>query len=129
MFLAEMETVVPWSRLAVLIEPCCPKKGNGRSPMPLSTMLRQFAELEAFVDAMPDESAILRFRPLLEAHNLAVAIFAVVNAVLSESGLPIKRGTVVDVTLIAASSSTKNDDKSVIPKYVNREGAVSDISG
>ena len=39
-FLSEMETVVPWSRLEALIEPFYPKKGNGRPPMPLGTMLR-----------------------------------------------------------------------------------------
>jgi IS5 family transposase len=136
-FLAEMETVVPWSRLEGLIEPHYPKKGNGRPPMPLSTMLRihflqqwfgysdpameealhdvpllrQFAGLDAFEDVMPDESTILRFRHLLEKHDLATAIFAEVNGLLSEKGLSMKRGTVVDATLIAAASSTKNKDK------------------
>ena len=83
-FLAEMETVVPWSRLAALIEPFYPKKGNGRPPMPLGTMLRihfmqqwfgysdpameealhdvpllrQFAGLDAFEDVMPPSSAV-----------------------------------------------------------------------
>ena len=136
-FLSEMETVVPWSRLEALIEPFYPKKENGRPPMPLGTMLRihfmqqwfgysdpameealhdvpllrQFAGLDAFEDVMPDESTILRFRHLLEQHELAVAIFAEVNAVLSEKGLSMKRGSVVDATLIAAPSSTKNQDK------------------
>jgi len=136
-FLGEMESVVPWSRLEGLIEPHYPKKGNGRPPMPLSTMLRihflqqwfgysdpameealhdvpllrRFAGLDAFEDVMPDESTILRFRHLLEKHDLSAAIFAEVNAVLSEKGLSMKRGTVVDATLIAAPSSTKNKDK------------------
>ncbi|MFH1658162.1 MAG: IS5 family transposase [Pseudomonadota bacterium] len=142
MFLAEMETVVPWSRLDALIESFYPKKGNGRPPMPLGTMLRihfmqqwfgysdpameeaqhdvpllrQFAGLDAFEDVMPDESTILRFRHLLEKHDLAVAIFAEVSAVLSEKGLSMKRGTVVDATLIAAPSSTKNEDKKRDPE-------------
>ena len=136
-FLSEMETVVPWSRLEALIEPFYPKKGNGRPPIPLATMLRihfmqqwfgysdpvmekalhdipllrRFAGLDAFEDVMPDESAILRFRHLLEQNELAVAIFAEVNAVLSEKGLSMKRGSVVDATLIAAPSFTKNQDK------------------
>ena len=119
-FLAEMETVVPWSRLESLIEPFYPKKGNGRPPMPLGTMLRihflqqwfgysdpameealhdvpllrQFAGLDAFEDVMPDGSTILRFRHLLEKHGLAVAIFAEVNAVLSEKSLSMKRATI-----------------------------------
>ena len=141
-FLAEMETVVPWSRLETLIEPFYPKKGNGRPPMPLATMLRihfmqqwfgysdpameealhdvpllrRFAGLDAFEDVMPDESTILRFRHLLEQHELAVAIFAKVNAVLSEKGLSMKRGSLVDATLIAAPSSTKNQDKQRDPE-------------
>jgi IS5 family transposase len=141
-FLAEMEAVVPWSRLEGLIEPFYPKRGQGRPPMPLGTMLRihflqqwfgysdpameealhdipllrQFAGLDAFEDVMPDESTILRFRHLLEKHDLAVAIFAEVNAVLCEKGLSMKRGTVVDATLIAAPSSTKNQDKQRDPE-------------
>lgn len=39
-FLAEMEQVVPWFRLEALIEPHYPKKGSGRLPMLLGTMLR-----------------------------------------------------------------------------------------
>jgi IS5 family transposase len=141
-FLGEMETVEPWSRLEALIEPFYPRKGNGRPPMPLGTMLRihfmqqwfgysdpameealhdvpllrQFAGLDAFEDGMPDESTILRFRHLLERHELAVALFAEVNAVLSEKGLSMKRGSIVDATLIAAPSSTKNQDKQRDPK-------------
>ncbi len=95
-FLSEMETVVPWSRLEALIEPFYPKKGNGRPPMPLCAMLRirfmqqwfnysdqamkealhdipllrQFAGLDSFEDVMPDESTILRFRHLLEQNEL-----------------------------------------------------------
>ena len=60
---------------------------------------------------MPDESTILRFRHLLEKHDLAVAIFAEVNAVLTDKGLAMKRGTIVDATIIHAPSSTKNQDK------------------
>lgn len=141
-FLEEMDKVVPWSRLEGLIEPVYPKKGKGRPPMPLGAMLRihfmqqwfgysdpameeglhdipllrRFAGLDAFEEVMPDESTILRFRHLLEKHELAVVIFAEVNVVLSEKGLSMKRGTVVDATLIAAPSSTKNGDKKRDPE-------------
>ena len=141
-FLAEMDTVVPWSRLEALIVPLYPKKGNGRPPIPLGTMLRihfmqqwfgysdpameealhdvpllrQFAGLDAFQDVMPDESTILRFRHLLEQHDLATAIFAEVAGVLAEKGLSMKRGTVVDATLIAAPSSTKNEGRKRDPE-------------
>jgi len=135
-FLAEMNTVVPWSRLEGLIEPVYPKAGRGRRPTPLPVMLRihfmqhwfgysdpameealhdipllrQFAGLDAFEDTIPDETTILKFRHLLEANALAVALFAEVNAVLSEKGLSLRHGTAVDATLIAAPSSTKNKD-------------------
>lgn len=135
-FLAEMNLVVPWARLEALIEPVYPKAGRGRRPTPLSVMLRihfmqhwfgysdpameealhdmpilrQFAGLDAFEDAMPDETTILKFRHLLEANSLAVAILAEVNGELADKGLWMKRGTVVDATLIAAPSSTKNEE-------------------
>lgn len=128
---------MPWSRLEALIEAFYPKKGNGRPPMLLAKMLRihfmqqwfgysdpamdealhdvpllrQFVGLDAFEDVMPDESTILRFRHLLEQNELAVAIFAEVNTLLSETGLSMKCGSVVDATLIAAPSSTKNQNK------------------
>lgn len=60
---------------------------------------------------MSDESTVLRFRHLLEKHELATAIFAKVVAMLSEKGVSIKRGTVVDATRIAEQRSTKSDDK------------------
>lgn len=57
---------------------------------------------------LPDESTILRFRHLLEANNLSLQIMATINATLTAKGLMLKTGTVVDATLIAAPSSTKN---------------------
>lgn len=74
-------------------------------------LLRRFAELDVFEDVMPDDSTILRFRHLLEKHDLAVAIFAEVSAALSEKCISMKHGMVVDATLITAPSSTKNEDK------------------
>jgi IS5 family transposase len=58
---------------------------------------------------LPDESTILRFRHMLEAHGMGQQILATVNAKLIDRGLMLKTGTVVDATLIAAPSSTKND--------------------
>jgi IS5 family transposase len=72
-------------------------------------LFREFAQLDAGATRLPDESTILRFRHLLEANNLASQILATVNAKLIERGLPLKAGTVVDATLIAAPSSTKNN--------------------
>jgi len=135
-FLDEMNLVVPWSELVALIAPYTPKPGakGGRPPFAVETMLRlhflqqwfnlsdpgmeealydtpmfrEFAGLDAGEDNLPDESTILRFRHLLEANDLSVQILATVNATLSAKGLLLKQGTVVDATLIAAPSSTKN---------------------
>ena len=135
-FLDKMNLVVPWAELVALIAPHLPKPGTkgGRPPFAVETMLRihflqqwfnlsdpaieealydtpmfrEFAGLDAGEDNLPDESTILRFRHLLEANNLSVQILATVNATLTEKGLLLKQGTVVDATLIAAPSSTKN---------------------
>ncbi len=133
-FLGEMDQVVPWQRLVALIAPHYPKPGKGRRPYPLETMLRihfmqhwfsysdpameealhdipllrAFAGLDAGVDAMPDETTILKFRRRLERHDLAEALLAEVNALLVERGLMLKQGTMVDATLVAAPTSTKN---------------------
>jgi len=70
---------------------------------------REFARLEEF-GRLPDESTILRFRHRLEKHKLAGQILQTVNDILVARGLLLKTGTVVDATLIAAPSSTKNKD-------------------
>ena len=82
-------------------------------------LLRQFARLDAFEEVMPDETTILRFRHLLEHHELAGSIFAEVQALLSEKGILMKKGTIVDATLIAAPSSTKNKEKQRDPEMTS----------
>jgi IS5 family transposase len=69
---------------------------------------REFAHLDAGLVRMPDETTILRFRHLLEVHNLSIQLLATINASLIAKGLMLKTGTVVDAALIAAPSSTKN---------------------
>lgn len=133
-FLEEMERVVPWSALVQVVEPYYPKAKTGRPPFPIETMLRvhylqqwfalsdpameealhdmpvfrEFARLGEGVERLPDETTILRFRHLLEKHDLAIDMLRVVNDILQAKGLMMKKGTVVDATLIAAPSSTKN---------------------
>jgi IS5 family transposase len=148
-FLAEMNAVIPWARLSVLIEPHYPKAGNGRQPMLLERMLRvyfmqqwfnlsdpqaedalydiepmrRFAGIELAEDAVPDETTILRFRHLLEEHRLTEAIFAEVRTLLEERGLLLKSGTIVDATIINAPSSTKNEAKERDPEmHQTRKG-------
>ena len=134
-FLEEMDRVVPWAELVALIEPHSPRAKTGRPPFPIQTMLRihflqqwfglsdpameealfdvpmyrEFAQLPEGLVRLPDESTILRFRHLLEKHGLATQMFAAVNATLGAKGLMLKTGSVVDATLIAAPSSTKNN--------------------
>ena len=137
-FLLEMEEVVPWAAVVAVIEPHYPKAGRrGRPPMPLETMLRiyfmqqwyalsdpamedalyeiesmrRFARLELADDALPDESTILKFRHLLERHQLTAQMMNVINDTLEQRGLLLKGGTMVDATIIHAPSSTKNQDK------------------
>ena len=133
-FLDEMNRVVPWAALVELIGPHYPKGKTGRPPMGIETMLRihflqqwfglsdpameealhdvplyrEFAGLDGPMRRLPDESTILRFRHLLEKHQLAGPLLAAVNQVLQAHGLMLKIGTVVDATLISAPSSTKN---------------------
>ena len=71
-------------------------------------LYRAFAELDAGVSRLPNESIILRFRHLLEKHELRVQLLCTINGTLAKRGLLLKAGTVDDATLIAAPSSTKN---------------------
>ena len=128
-FLVEMEQVVPWAGLLALIEPFYPKAGNGRPPYPLETKnwfalsdpameealyeitsLRQFAKLSLTQGSIPEDTTIMNFRHLLEQHELATGILAVINGHLSERGLSLRQGTIVDATIIHAPSSTKNKE-------------------
>ena len=64
---------------------------------------------------MPDSTTLLNFRHLLEKHDLGAAIFAKVGELLQANGLKLCGGTIVDATIIAAASSTKNQDKARDP--------------
>ena len=136
-FLSEMDRVVPWAKLLALIEAHYPKAGNGRRPVGLERMLRiyfvqqwyglsdpgmeealydiesvrRFVGIDLGEQAIPDETTILNFRHLLEKHQLTENLLEEVNQYLSEKKLLLREGTIVDATLIAAPSSTKNKDK------------------
>ena len=73
-------------------------------------LFREFAKIDQGVTRLPDETTILRFRHLLERHDLAPDMLRLVNDILGAKGLLLRTGTVVDATLIAAPSSTKNAD-------------------
>jgi len=141
-FLAEMERVVPWSRLVERLRPLYPKGSRGRPPVGLERMLRiyflqqwygladealedalydsqalrGFAGIDLNHDPVPDATTVLHFRHWLEEHKLTAALFAEVGAMLAERGLLMRQGTIVDATIIAAPSSTKNKQKKRDPE-------------
>lgn len=141
-FLSEMNQIIPWTGLIELIEPYYPKAGRGRQPLGLEKMLRiyllqiwfdlsdpqaedaiydsesmrRFAGIELSDDVVPDESTILRFRHMLKNHKLTEAMFELINRVLEAKGLLLRSGTIVDATMIAAPSSTKNGTNSRDPE-------------
>jgi IS5 family transposase len=141
-FLAEMDAVIPWADLRRLIEPHYPKAGNGRQPLGVEKMLRiyfvqqwfnlsdpqaedslydsesirRFVRIELSEDVVPDETTVLRFRHLLEKHGLTAKIFDLVKELLAAKRLLLKSGTIVDATIIAAPSSTKNASQTRDPE-------------
>lgn len=102
--------------------------GDGRSALDVP-LYRDFAGLDDGMARLPDESTILRFRHLLEAHGLAVQMLALVNEILSGKGLMLKAGSVVDATLISAPNSTKNASGTRDPKCTRRRREISGTSG
>ena len=140
-FFEQLETLVRWERLEALIRPYYPKAGRGRRPYPLSAMLRihvvqvcydlsdpamedllydtpvarRFVGLDP-QGPIPDETTILNFRHLLERHELGQALLGEINAYLSEQGVKLKEGTIVDATIINAPPSTKNKAKQRDPE-------------
>jgi IS5 family transposase len=148
-FLARMEEVIPWERLLAVIAPHYPKGERGRPPMGLERMLRvyflqqwyaladealedalydsqalqRFARIELGAEGVPDATTLLKFRRLLETHDLCKGLFAAINADLAARGLLLREGTLLDATLIAAPSSTKNEKRERDPEmHQTRKG-------
>jgi len=141
-FLNEMDAIIPWDGLLGVIEPHYTQKETGRKRKELKMMLKiyflqqwfdlsdpgmeeaiydrnsfqKFLDIDLLSDTVPDETTILNFRHLLEEHKLQEEFLEVVNAVLEEKGYLMRKGTIVDATLIAASPSTKNKDKKRDPE-------------
>ncbi len=132
--LEQMQAVVPWADLEALITPYAPAGKTGRPPFAVAVLLRihvlqllnsysdpameealhdiplyrEFCGLDVGTGRLPDESTILRFRHLLEAHDLSQRMMDTINRNLADLGLLLKTVTAVDATIIAAPSSTKN---------------------
>jgi IS5 family transposase len=148
-FLARMEEVIPWARLLAVIEPHYPRGERGRPPVGLERMLRvcflqqwygladealedalydsqalrRFARIDLGAEGVPDATTLLKFRRLLETHDLCKGLFSAISAGLAARGLLLREGTLVDATLIAAPSSTKNGKKERDPEmHQTRKG-------
>ena len=141
-FLDEMNAIVPWQKLCRLIEPHYPKGERGRPPIGTERMLRIYflqvwfnlsdpasedalydsAAMRVFVgidlgrEPAPDETTICKFRHLIESQSLGERLFAVVNKHLCARGIKVGTGTIMDATIIAAPSSTKNEDRKRDPE-------------
>lgn len=141
-FLTRMEALIPWAKLLAVIEPFYPTGERGRPPIGLERMLRVyflqqwygladealedalydsqalqgFARIDLAADGVPDATTLLKFRRLLETHDLCKGLFAAINADLAARGLLLREGTLVDATLIAAPPSTKNQAKQRDPE-------------
>jgi IS5 family transposase len=147
-FWARMDALIPWEELEAEIDPFYPRRGQGRPPYPLAVMLRvhclqlfynrsdpgmgndlyEMESLRRFAGlrlggAIPDETTILHFRHLPERHALGEMLLSRINQHLAARGLRLREGTVVDSTLIAAPSSTQNEQKARDPEmHPTRKG-------
>ena len=135
-FLDQIERIVPWKEWLAMIQPCYYKGERGNKPYPLEIMLRLYllqnlydlsdeATVAEAIDSrafsefcgvdssnqVPNGDTLGRFRNLLIKNGLQEKLFAQVVAALMERGLILKKGTIVDSTIISAPSSTKNKEK------------------
>ena len=135
-FLEAMDEIIPWDHWVSLIRPYYPSGKRGRPPKSIETMLRMylmqnwfnlsdaaiedaiydshamrnFMHIDFLTEQVPDATTLLHFRHLLEEHKIGEQIFADVNTRLENAGLIMHGGTIVDATIVAAPSSTKNKD-------------------
>ena len=128
---SQIKRIVPWKKWLAMIQPCYYKGERGNKPYPLEIMLRLYllqnlydlsdeATVAEVIDSrafsnfcgidssnqVPNRDTLGRFR-----NGLQEKLFAQVVAALMERGLILKKGTIVDSTIISAPSSTKNKEK------------------
>ena len=148
-FLESMDSVIPWQDWVDLIKPYYPSGKRGRPPRDIELMLRMylmqnwfnlsdegiedaiydsyamrsFMHLDFLKEQVPDATTLLHFRHLVEENRLGKAIFDDIKERLDRAGLIMHGGSVVDATLIAAPTSTKNNDKQRDPEmHQTRKG-------
>ena len=132
-FLERMDGLIPWGKLEKQLARKYSKGKVGRKPYPLSVMLRihvmqllynlsdpamedalyeiesmrRFAGLR-LSDNLPDETTILNFRHFLERNKSGQRLSDTIQKHLASQGLKLREGSIVDATIIAAPTSTKN---------------------
>ena len=148
-FLTMLDEVIPWTEWIGAIEPHYYSGERGRKPRTIETMLRmyllqvwfslsdegveeaiydshamrRFMRLDFSVEQVPDATTLLHFRHLLEKHELGKVLFEAQNRLFEENGWVMRGGSLIDATLIAAPSSTKNRDKARDPEmHQTRKG-------
>lgn len=135
-FLDSMDEMIPWDHWVGIIRPYYPSGKRGRPPKSIEAMLRMylmqnwfnlsdagiedaiydsyamrsFMHLDFLAQQVPDATTLLHFRHLIEENGIGERIFADVKARLDRAGLIMHGGTIVDATIIAAPSSTKNQE-------------------
>jgi transposase, IS5 family len=136
-FVETMDATIPWQTWVGVIEPhyYADRPGKrGRKAKPIETMLRmyllqawfslsdegvedaiydsyamrKFMRLDFALEQVPDATTLLHFRHLLEEHKLGEALFAAQNEIFEREGWIMRGGSIIDATIIAAPSSTKN---------------------
>ncbi len=157
-FLETMDATIPWQVWVGLIEPhyYADRPGKrGRKAKPIETMLRmyrlqawfslsdegvedaiydsyamrRFMRLDFAVEQVPDATTLLHFRHLLEAHQLGEKLFAAQNEIFEREGWIMRGGSIIDATIIAAPSSTKNTTGTRDPEMHQTRKATSGTSG
>ena len=142
-FLSEMNDLLPWEYLLQPILRKYPKPGKGRRPIPAEVMVRIYFmqqwyglsdpamedslyDVESMrrfagvtLDSIPDETTICKFRHFLEKHRLTEALFRCTAPYLSERGMLLSEGTMVDATILHAPASTKNRDQARDPEMAH----------
>ena len=135
-FLTQIDRIIPWGEWIALTKPHYYKGERGNKPYDLELTLRiyllqnlydlsdegtvaEVIDSRAFsefcgVDSsnqVPNGDTLGRFRNLLTKNGLQEKFFAQVVSMLMDRGLILKKGTIVDSTIISAPSSTKNKEK------------------
>ena len=153
-FLEQIDRIMPWGELEELVRPCYYEGKRGNKPYDLELMLRihllqnlytlsdegtrnEVVDSRAFSDfcgvessnQIPDGDTIGRFRNLLIEHSIHEQFFALVVKTLTDRGLILKKGTIVDSTIIPAPSLPKTRKGSGIPMRIPPKRGILGISG